>query len=127
MRFGQPRVDDDGTDRDSSCQQGVISYTIFWKENPSVPLVRIRTIQASDLETTREAAHFLIFEETNTVAVVLTVVEDEAPFRSVSPIPSIVREPHSWPARSWPTLTRRSTCPLCAGDFIRLAFDWLSC
>jgi hypothetical protein len=41
-----------------------------------VPLVRIRTIQATDLETAKEAAHFLIFEGTNTVEVVLDVVED---------------------------------------------------
>ncbi len=53
-----------------------MSFTIFWKENPSVPLVRIRTIQATDLETAKEAAQFLIFEATNTVAVVLAVVED---------------------------------------------------
>jgi hypothetical protein len=53
-----------------------MSFTIFWKENPSVPLVRIRTIQATDLETAKEAAHFLVFEESNTVAVVLAVVQD---------------------------------------------------
>jgi len=53
-----------------------MSFTIFWKVNPSVPLVRIRTIHATDLETAKEAAHLLIFEETNTVAVVLTVVQD---------------------------------------------------
>jgi len=53
-----------------------MSFTIFWKENPSVPLVRIRTIHATDLETAREAAHFLIFQENNTVAVVLAVVQD---------------------------------------------------
>jgi len=70
------RVEGGSIDRDSPDQEGLISYTIFWKENPSVPLVRIRTIQATDLETAKEAAHFLIFEETNTVAVVLAVVED---------------------------------------------------
>ncbi len=79
MSDTQPRVEDGSTDRDSPGQEGLMSFTIFWKENPSVPLVRIRTIQATDLETAREAAHFLIFEATNTVAVVLAVVEDEAP------------------------------------------------
>ena len=72
----QPRVEDGSTDRDSPGQEGLMPYTIFWKENACVPLVRIRTIQATDLETAKEAAHFLIFEETNTVAVVLAVVQD---------------------------------------------------
>ena len=71
-----PLVEDDSIDRDSPGQRGLMSYTIFWKENPSVPLVRVRTIQATDLETAREAAHLLIFEATNTVAVVLAVVQD---------------------------------------------------
>jgi len=72
----QPQVEVGAIDRNSPGQPGLASFTIFWKENPSVPLVRIRTIQATDLETAREAAHFLIFEESNTVAVVLAVVED---------------------------------------------------
>jgi len=72
----QPRVEDGSTDRDPLDQEGLMSFTIFWKENPSVPLVRIRTIQATDLETAKEAAHFLVFEESNTVAVVLAVVQD---------------------------------------------------
>ena len=76
MNDMQRRVEDGSIDRDSSGQEGLMSYTIFWKENPSVPLVRIRTIQATDLETAREAAHVLIFEATNTIAVVLAVVED---------------------------------------------------
>lgn len=76
MSETQPRVEDDSIDRDPSGQQGLMSYTIFWKENPSVPLVKIRTIQSTDLETAKEAAHFLIFEATNTVAVVLAVVQD---------------------------------------------------
>ena len=41
-----------------------------------MPLVRIRRIQATDLETAKGVAHFLIFEGTNTVEVVLDVVED---------------------------------------------------
>ena len=76
MSDAQPRIEHDSIDRDCSDQQGMMSYTIFWKENPSVPLVRIRTIQATDLETAKEAAHFLVFEESNTVAVVLAVVQD---------------------------------------------------
>jgi len=76
MSDTQPQVEEDAADRDPLDQEGLISFTIFWKENPSVPLVRIRTIQATDLETAREAAHLLIFEATNTVAVVLAVVQD---------------------------------------------------
>ena len=41
-----------------------------------MPLVRIRTVHATDLETAKEAAHFLIFKKTNSVAVVLAVVQD---------------------------------------------------
>ena len=41
---------------------------------------RIKTIQTTDLETAREAAHFLILEESNTVAIVLAVVQDSAPW-----------------------------------------------
>ena len=40
MSDAQPRVEHDSIDRDCSDQQGMMSYTIFWKENPSVPLVR---------------------------------------------------------------------------------------
>jgi hypothetical protein len=76
MSDAQPRDEDDSINRESTAQQGMMSYTIFWKENPSVPLVRIRTIHATDLEMAREAAHFLIFEQSNTVAVVLAVVQD---------------------------------------------------
>src|SRR5271166_1501455 len=75
----QPQVEEDASYRDPLDQEGLISFTIFWKENPSVPLVRIRTIHATDLETAKEAAHFLIFEESSTVAVVLAVVEDQVP------------------------------------------------
>ena len=39
MSDAQPRVEHDSIDRDCSDQQGMMSYTIFWKENPSVPLV----------------------------------------------------------------------------------------
>ena len=46
------------------------------KKTPACPLVRISTIQATDLETAKGVAHFLIFEGTNTVEVVLDVVED---------------------------------------------------
>ena len=76
MSDTESRVQDSSVDGESAGQEGLKSYTIFWKENPSVPLVRIRTIQATDLETAREAAQFLIFDATNTVAVVLAVVED---------------------------------------------------
>ncbi len=76
MSDAEARVQDSPLDRDSAGQGGMKSFAIFWKENPSVPLVRIRTIHATDLETAREAAHFLIFEASNTVAVVLAVVED---------------------------------------------------
>ena len=74
-------VEDGPIDRESAWQDGLRSYTIFWKENPSVPLVRIRTTHATDLETARDAAHFLVFEASNTVAVVLAVVEDESPIQ----------------------------------------------
>jgi hypothetical protein len=51
-------------------------FTVFWKENACSALVRIRTLQATDLETAKEAADFLIFQGSNTVAVALGVVED---------------------------------------------------
>ena len=76
MHETQLHVEGEASDRDPLDQEGLMSFTVFWKENPSVPLVRIRTIQATDLETAKEAAYFLIFEETNTVAVVLAVVQD---------------------------------------------------
>ncbi len=76
MCDGRPGVKDGPIDRDSAGQDGLMSFTIFWKEILSVPLVRIWTIQATDLETAREAAHFLVFEESSTVAVVLAVLQD---------------------------------------------------
>lgn len=76
MNSTERRVNDEPFDRDSASQNGLKSYTIFWKENPSVPRVRMRTIQATDLEMAKEAAQFLVFEASNTVAVVLAVVED---------------------------------------------------
>ncbi len=69
-------VNDGASNCDSAEPMGLKSFTIFWKENPSRALVKIKTIYATDLETAREAAQLLIFDATNTVAVVLAVVED---------------------------------------------------
>jgi hypothetical protein len=51
-------------------------FTIFWKEHALHPVARTGRVQATDIETTREAAQLLIFEARNTVAVVLGVLED---------------------------------------------------
>jgi hypothetical protein len=72
----QAQIDDAPVKSDSSDEQGLLSFTIFWKENASAPLVKTRTVHATDLETASEAAQFLIFQASNTVAVVLAVVPD---------------------------------------------------
>jgi hypothetical protein len=54
-------------------QHGLLRYTIYWKENPCTPLVRTKTIYATDQETAEEAAWLLIFHGSNTVAEVIAV------------------------------------------------------
>jgi hypothetical protein len=59
-------------------EQELTTYTILWKENPSRALTRFKTIQATDLETAKEAAHFLISTEPQGIGVVIGVFEGKA-------------------------------------------------
>jgi hypothetical protein len=75
MASGSP-IADKPVDHGGKGESGLFSFTIFWKENACSALVRTRQLQATDLATAKEAAEFLIFRGSNTVAVVLGVVED---------------------------------------------------
>jgi hypothetical protein len=76
MSDTKSKPDGDSIDPDPPIETGLPSFTIFWKENPSSPLVKTKTIHATDLETAWEAAHFLIFLGSGTISVVVGVVPD---------------------------------------------------